>query len=195
MAGDITTAVEDIFSLFSQFGDTNYIGEAVSQEQHALQAARLAEVEGYPVEVILGALFHDIGHLLGLREKKPVMITNGHDFGTNHHEVIGEEYLRGLGFPSGVTSFARRHVDAKRYLVSTDPNYYERLSDASKVTLEHQGGRMTQEEVETFRKDPQFEAILRMRTWDERAKDPNADTRSLQYYKDLCVSYLEEINK
>lgn len=189
---DAKAIVDDIFSLFQEYGDTNYIGEAVSQEQHALQAAHLAESEGYPVEVILGALLHDVGHLFGLRDSKPNMCTNGEKYGIVNHEVVGEEYLKGLKFPTEVTTFVRRHVDAKRYLVTTDASYYDRLTNASKVTLEHQGGKMTAEEVEAMRKDPQFEAILRMRAWDEKAKNPEAKTPSLQYYKDMCLNYVKE---
>ncbi|XP_066977209.1 2-amino-1-hydroxyethylphosphonate dioxygenase (glycine-forming)-like isoform X1 [Macrobrachium rosenbergii] len=189
---DVQAAVDDVFSLFGDFGNDDYIGEMVSQEQHALQAAHLAETEGFPPEIIIGALLHDIGHLHGKRLSKPHMITDGLVYGICNHEALGQEYLEGLGFPSEVSDFVRRHVDAKRYLVTTDPNYYERLSPASKTTLEHQGGRMTEAEVEVFRKDPKFQAILRMRDWDERAKDPSVVTPSLQHYKDICLAYLSK---
>lgn len=62
------------------------------------------------------------------------------------------------------------------------------------MTLEHQGGPMTAEEARTFQEDPQFDAILRMRRWDERAKDPNAKTPPLEHYKDVCLKFLRECN-
>lgn len=37
----------------------------------------------------------------------------------------GAEYLRGLGFPEEMTSFVRNHVDAKRFLVTMDQEYYQ----------------------------------------------------------------------
>lgn len=37
----------------------------------------------------------------------------------------GEEYLKRLGFPEEVTSFVRNHVEAKRFLVATDHDYYQ----------------------------------------------------------------------
>ncbi|XP_068217120.1 2-amino-1-hydroxyethylphosphonate dioxygenase (glycine-forming)-like [Palaemon carinicauda] len=187
---EVKEAVENVFSLFTEFGNDDYIGEMVSQEQHALQAAHLAETEGFPAHIVIGALLHDIGHLQGKRLSKPNMITDGLVYGICNHEVLGQEFLEELGFPSDVSVFVRRHVDAKRYLVATDPSYYERLSPASKKTLEHQGGKMSEAEVEAFRKDPKFQAILRMRDWDEKAKDPNAVTPSLQHYKDMCLGYL-----
>ncbi|XP_066977211.1 2-amino-1-hydroxyethylphosphonate dioxygenase (glycine-forming)-like isoform X2 [Macrobrachium rosenbergii] len=152
---DVQAAVDDVFSLFGDFGNDDYIGEMVSQEQHALQAAHLAETEGFPPEIIIGALLHDIGHLHGKRLSKPHMITDGLVYGICNHEALG-------------------------------------LSPASKTTLEHQGGRMTEAEVEVFRKDPKFQAILRMRDWDERAKDPSVVTPSLQHYKDICLAYLSK---
>ena len=42
------------FSLFEKFGQEPYIGEAVSQLQHAQQAAALAEKEGFGDHVIIG---------------------------------------------------------------------------------------------------------------------------------------------
>ena len=71
-------AVQEIFTLFDKFGHENYIGENVSQLQHAqqvvdhlqsspvykfinYQAAGWAEREGWGHSVILGAFLHDIG--------------------------------------------------------------------------------------------------------------------------------------
>ena len=49
----------------------------------------------------------------------------------------------------------------------------ERLSDASKMTLEHQGGPMTEQEVLEFSTHPLRDLVIKMRTWDEKAKDTN----------------------
>ncbi|CAL4122824.1 unnamed protein product [Meganyctiphanes norvegica] len=192
MMASVQEVCDEVFSLFDVYGNSNYIGEAVSQIQHALQAAYQAEQEGFPVEIVLGALLHDIGHLVGQRNGYAPMITEGMVLGTPNHDTVGETYLQHLGFPSEVTSFVRGHVNAKRYLVATDKNYYNNLSDASKMTLVHQGGPMTTCEVEKFTKDKNYEAILRMRSWDEKAKDPDAQTPSLQHYKDICGKYLKE---
>lgn len=189
---DSEAVVEEVFSLYEKFGDADYIGEAVTQRQHALQAARLAEEEGFPAEIILGALLHDVGHLAGIREGGARMITRGVVLGAVNHEVIGAEYLARLRFPPAVTAFVRRHVQAKRFLVATDAGYYETLTEASRMTLEHQGGPMTEEEARSFAQDPQFDAILRMRRWDEKAKDPEAVTPPLEHYKDMCLGFLRE---
>ena len=53
-----------IESLFKEYGQNVYIGEEVSIMEHGLQAARMAEIAGEDMEVQLGALLHDVGHLL-----------------------------------------------------------------------------------------------------------------------------------
>ena len=61
-------------------------------------------------------------------------------------------------------------MEAKRYLTLRQPGYYQRLSEASRRTLEYQGGVMSEDEADVFERDPLFEVSLRMREWDERAK-------------------------
>ena len=54
-------------------------------------------------------------------------------------------------------------VNAKKYLVSKYDDYYNKLSKASKIILEYQGGKMTAEEMEIFEKDPNFDDIIKIR--------------------------------
>ena len=56
--------IDEIMNLFQQRGETAYHGEAISQTEHALQAAASAMQEGVPDELIVAALLHDVGHLL-----------------------------------------------------------------------------------------------------------------------------------
>ena len=57
-----------------------------------------------------------------------------------------------------------------------------RLSDASKMTLVHQGGQMSRDEVAEFEADHRKDIIIQMRTWDEEAKDPGkySDNESIE---------------
>ena len=120
-SADLVT--KQIFDLYRKHGNSDYIGEPVSQQQHMIQCAMLAEKECYSDEVILGAFLHDIGHLLGLENSLPSMLT----FGTHQHEIIGEQFLKDLGFPDAVTNFVRGHVDMKRYLVFKNSSYFEEV--------------------------------------------------------------------
>lgn len=160
--------VEEVFDLYTKFGNEDYIGEPVSQIEHMSQSAQLAIDEGYDDEVILAAFFHDIGH---------ICVMNGADeesmggYGKKSHERIGADYLRSVGFPERVAKLVENHVQAKRYLTFKYPDYYNQLSEASKKTLEYQGGVMNAEEAHSFETDPLFETSIRMRKWDELAKE------------------------
>ena len=62
-------AVERIFGILEQNGGDQYDGEAVSQLEHALQCAYLAEHSGAPTKLVVAALLHDIGHLIRVCQK------------------------------------------------------------------------------------------------------------------------------
>ena len=54
---------DQLKALYDGQGDQDYIGEPVSQREHALQAAAHARVAGASGAVVLAALLHDVGHL------------------------------------------------------------------------------------------------------------------------------------
>ncbi|CAB3988692.1 Hypothetical predicted protein [Paramuricea clavata] len=189
-ADEQSSIIFNVFSLYKKYGDNDYLGEPVNQLEHAIQCAMLAEKEGYSDEVILGAFLHDIGHLVGKDKNLEDMVTDGVIIGTQNHDKVGENFLKDLGFPKGITDFVRGHVSAKRYLVAKRPGYYDQLSSASKMTLVHQGGPMNNDEAATFEKLENFEAILRMRSWDEQAKVENMIINPLGKYEAMCKTYL-----
>lgn len=173
---DALPTVEDVLQLFQSRGDSQYGGECVSQLEHALQAAALAEQENAPAELIAAALLHDVGHLLHqLPDDAP---DQGVD---DHHEASGDRYLRSL-FPPAVTEPVRLHVPAKRYLCGKDPSYAESLSEPSRVSLRLQGGAMTAEEQNAFEQNPHAEAAVRLRRWDDLAKASGLETPTLEHF-------------
>ena len=178
---------EEIFSLYEKHGGEDYIGEPVSQLEHMCQAAQLAEAEGYNEEVILAAFFHDIGHLC--EHIMPVQQMDG--FGIVDHEKLGADFLRSKGFSETIASLVENHVQAKRYLTYHFPEYYKQLSEASKKTLEFQGGRMTLEEAMQFESGDLFDLHIKLRRWDEKAKLENQPVPPLQKYKDIAIRHLK----
>ena len=157
--------IAEVFGLYERFGDNDYIGEPVSQIEHMSQAAELAMAGGVDDEVVLAAFFHDIGHLCAEGAES----MGG--FGIINHERLGADYLRRAGFSERLARLVEYHVQAKRYLTLKEPGYYERLSEASRRTLGYQGGVMTAVEAEAFEQDPLCAVSLRMRQWDELAKE------------------------
>ena len=182
----VTEVVDEVFDLYIKFGDADYIGEPVSQIEHMSQSAQLAMNEGFDDEVILAAFFHDIGH---------ICVMNGGDesmggYGQKSHERIGADYLRGCGFPERVAKLVENHVQAKRYLTYKYPEYYQQLSEASKKTLEYQGGVMTGGEAKDFEADPLFETSIRMRKWDELAKETDVAVMDLEILRGKAATVL-----
>ena len=169
--------VAEVFGLYEQHGAADYIGEPVSQIEHMSQAAQLAMAEGFDDEVVLAAFFHDIGHICGQGE------ANMCGCGVVSHERLGADYLRRAGFSERLAKLVEYHVQAKRYLTFSQPDYYDRLSEASRRTLGYQGGVMTADEALAFEQDPLCAVSLRMRHWDEQAKDMHVPVLDLEVLK------------
>lgn len=177
--------VDEIFALYQKYGAEDYIGEPVSQLEHMAQSAGLAAQQGYDEQVILAAFFHDIGHFLHSSHTQDM-----DGFGVMRHEKVGADYLRSKGFPEKIARLVESHVEAKRYLTFKYAEYYQQLSQASKRTLEFQGGRMTTEEAQAFEEDALFELSIKMRQWDEQAKEENMPVPDLAIYKQMCLNCL-----
>ena len=174
---------DQIRDLFSERGHLAY-GEGVSELQHALQAASLAQKDNAPNSLIVAALLHDIGHLLhGLSEDVAEQGIDG------HHERIGEKWLEEhLGLE--ISQPVRLHVAAKRYQCTVNPDYLAQLSPASLKSFILQGDKMNGDEVSAFEKNPFFKNALQLRTWDDNAKDPEMETPLLEHYLPLVKAAL-----
>lgn len=184
----IEAAVEEVFGLYRKFGDADYIGEPVSQVEHMVQAAELAEKAGGDDEVILAAFFHDIGHICEMDGQVEKMGL----YGMKSHEEIGARYLKSRGFSDRICQLVENHVAAKRYLTFADEDYYHKLSEASKKTLEYQGGRMTAGEAEAFRADPLFKQSIELRYWDEQAKIEAQPMTPLDHFEAIAKRHLSK---
>ena len=183
---DIDKTVEDLFDMIANSGEADYIGENVTQLEHMCQAAEYAEAQGNDPELVLGALFHDIGHFCSEYGEESDM----GGFGHISHDKVGADYLRDRGFSERIAGIVQNHVEAKRYLCVTKPGYFNKLSDASKKTLAFQGGPMSEEEVAQFESDPYYKDYVKMRAWDELAKVENKPLPDLERYKEMAKAHL-----
>jgi 2-amino-1-hydroxyethylphosphonate dioxygenase (glycine-forming) len=184
------TIVDEVFELYEQYGDADYIGEPVSQIEHMCQAAQLAEAEGYDEEVVLAAFFHDIGHLC----EHIMPVEHMDSYGIVDHESLGSDFLREKGFSEKIARLVESHVAAKRFLTYKYSDYYNKLSDASKMTLEKQGGIMTEAEAEMFEADYLHSLFIKIREWDDKAKIEHQPLPSIDKYKQMAVSHLMQQN-
>src|SRR3982751_4544895 len=137
-------ALADIEKLFSEHGHIEYSGEGVTQLEHALQAAHLAEREGAAEELVTAAFLHDLGHLLNLQGETPS--ARGID---DQHQYFAIPFLRPL-FPAPIIEAIRLHVDAKRALCALEPGYHDALSEDSQRSLKLQGGVFDAAPLEAF---------------------------------------------
>jgi phosphonate degradation associated HDIG domain protein len=173
------SAADDILAVFNDRGSEQYFGENVSQLEHALQAARLAQIYGCPEPLIIAALLHDVGHLV--HESGEDIADRGID---TRHEALGEAWLA-RHFGPEITEPIRLHVDAKRYLCAVEPEYLKQLSAASVQSLKLQGGPMNPDEVKAFEANPYFQEAVTLRRFDDEAKVVGMETPSLGEYRNL----------
>ena len=179
--------IDDIEALFAAKGDRMYAGEPVTQLQHALQSAQLAEQDGASDELVVASFLHDLGHLINDQGETPTL--RGID---DRHEYVALPFLRDL-FGAAVLQPIRLHVDAKRYLCArgdgtvTGAEYWAALSIDSKRSLELQGGIFTDGQAAAFKAEPYSEDGVRLRLWDDRAKREDAQTPPLAHYLALAA--------
>ncbi len=177
--------VDGICDLFATRGHAAYVGEPVSQLEHALQAAYHAEQAGAADALVVAALLHDVGHLI---HKLP---EDAADHGIDtRHEKLGQAWLSQYCGPE-VTEPIRLHVAAKRYLCATDPGYLRQLSPASRHSLQLQGGPFTPAEIAEFQRNPWYRDAVVLRQWDDLAKVPGMDVPPLDHYRPRLATVLK----
>jgi phosphonate degradation associated HDIG domain protein len=175
-------SLADIETLFAQRGEEQYTGEPVTQLEHALQCALLAEQQGADDALVTAALLHDLGHLLhNLSDELGGSPTeHGVD---DVHQYLALPFLRSL-FEDRVLNAIKLHVDAKRYLCATRPEYFAKLSPDSVRSLTLQGGIFSANDAETFIAQLGAQDAVQVRIWDDLAKAPQLRTPSLKHYLD-----------
>jgi len=174
MSGDDTTSWSDqIVELLRSMRNERY-GERVDMLDHSLQTAARAIADGASDHLVLAALLHDVGHLLG----------DAGEWGLADHAQIGAAHLR-TRLPAAVVEPIRLHVDAKRYLVATDDSYADQLSEASIRSLDEQGGPFSVEQVARFEAEPYASEAIRLRRWDDAGKVVGESAPSLDDVRQL----------
>jgi len=173
--------LSDIALLFARRGAEQYSGEPVTQLEHALQTAHLAEQSGAHDTLIVASLLHDLGHLLNEQGETPSL--RGVD---DTHQYYALPFLRGL-FPAAVLDAIKLHVDAKRYLCQARPEYHAKLSEDSKRSLQLQGGVFEAAAAQAFIALPAARDAVQLRQWDDLAKQADWQTPPLAHFLDIAA--------
>ena len=180
----MSLSIPEIEQLLNSRATTWYGQEAVSQLDHALQCAHMAEAAGETESTVVAALLHDLGHIVGQNKPVDTPVESGDHVlpkKDDLHQFVALPFLRSL-FPDSVLEPIKLHVDAKRYLCAVDAAYWEALSPASKHSLVLQGGAFDTAQVHAFEALPFCQEAVRLRRYDDLAKVPGAPTPGLTHF-------------
>ena len=174
--------VDQILSNYSN-NKSLYIGEKVTMSEHMIQTAMLAEKTNCSSNLVCSSLLHDYGHFI--LENPDDLVAKNQD---GKHEDVGCSFLEKY-FIEDVLGPIKYHVEAKKYL-AREKNYYDLLSEASKISLKLQGGIMSKEEAKKFERNKFFENSIKLRKFDEIAKKSGLKIKSIKEYKNILTSKL-----
>ena len=171
--------------IVSNFKNNNslYIGENVTMAEHMIQSAMMAEKSKSNNNLVCACLLHDYGHFI--LDNPDELVRKKQD---GKHEEIGYEYLKKF-FKKEIVEPIKHHVIAKRYL-AREKKYFDRLSEASVVSLELQGGVLDTKEAKLFEKQEFFKEAIMLRKFDETAKKIGVKIKDIIQYKDLLKASL-----
>jgi len=172
--------VARLFDRLRERGTGAYGLSDVSQLEHALQSAMLAEAQGGSSALIIAALLHDIGHLA--TDADAALADIGID---DRHELAGARMLDRVFGPE-VADPVRLHVAAKRYLCAVEPDYFARLSEDSVRSLALQGGPFGVAGQAAFVAEPGHGAAMALRRVDDLATLQDLATPTLNDYRAMA---------
>ena len=177
--------IDEIVTLFDTYASSTY-DEGVTLRQHCLQAAAIASSAGSPDPLIAAALLHDIGHLLQARARGEESYL-ADDW---NHDVVARDWLEPR-FGEAVAAPVGEHVAAKRWLCFGEPDYFARLSEASKASLRAQGGQFDEAEAARWHATSGAMEAIQLRRWDDEAKVPNLSVAPLTAYTSLLERLIQ----
>lgn len=186
----MTTMADRLIEAMTKSAARQYGRERVNELAHALQCAELADGAGADEEIVLACLLHDVGRYAVAQDGiSDTLEQAGTRAGTarGHHEAGAD--LVAPYVSERIVFLIRAHADAKRYLCAIEPGYYDTLSKGSKHTLTLQGGIMTAEEAARAATHPWWADALRLRRWDDGAKEQGKPTRPLGAWTPLLQRY------
>lgn len=159
----------------------------ITQNEHALQIATIAmnNTDNYNKHLIIAALLHDINHLMpGTGEPAH---ENLNDYPTSQPMMNGYNFLKYLNLPINIIEPIRLQQlgAAKKYLCATDINYYNKLNESSKFSLELLGGIFNEQECEIFLNNKYYKDSIKIQLWNDMSKKKNVVTEDLDFFMSI----------
>lgn len=174
--GPQAASIDDVMALLERAARFT-AGEELSVLDHGLQTADLLR-RAFPRDVSLqvAGLLHDIDHVLGCHPSV--------------HGDVAAHYLADVVEPE-VIALVQLHVPAKRFLVTSDPDYRTRLSAASELSLRAQGAVLCEDEADSLVLDPLWRRAIALRRADDQAKSDGVRAGSLASWAEA----LEQVSR
>jgi len=173
----IEQVLEDIRWLFVHRGRRRYEPGrkgGITQLEHALQAAALAESCGADDVLVTAALLHDLGHLVQGEREDSLGVMDLHQYRALP--------LLATVFDDTVLGPIRLHVDARRLLAATEPGYVDALGIGDKRSLALAGGPFSSDEAARFIVLPHAREAILICRWDDWARAPGRTTPDLDHF-------------
>ena len=174
--------IDEIFRVFREQGAGEYLGERVSMTEQMLQSAYAAEQDGAPPRLVAARCCTTTG--TSSTSARPTPREHGID---TQHEEVAHAFLGAS--TSARTSRSRSVCTSRRSGTSARPTrrISSRLSPASSLSLELQGGPYSPAEVAAFEVSPMREDAVRLRRWDDLGKIAGLETPDLEHYRPVLV--------
>lgn len=159
------------------------LSEGVSLRNHSLWCAYQAHRDKCTNFMIVAAMFHDFGHYICAGDSELTAF-----YTDKEHAALGAAWLS-RWFPAPVYMPIAMHIEAKRYLFTTDIDYRHSLGRGSRQSLEHQGGPMSQNEICVFLDSKYSDESLMLRRFDD-APFFDHDIPPYKWYESIIISTL-----
>lgn len=176
---------------FNLASSIRYGDSSVSEQEHALQCAELADGAGADEALVMASLLHDVARFAVPQEMVLDTLQNAesHQDAKSHGEMAAQLLANLL--PPRALFCIRYHGEAKQYLCETSPGYREKLAEASITTMRIQSRETSAEQLSTLASHQWWKDALRVRAWDDAGKVSGRQTRTLDYWLGRLARYVE----
>jgi predicted HD phosphohydrolase len=188
------TAYQQVTGSFDVAAKIRYGESGVTELEHALQSAELADHAGADDELVFAAMLHDVGRYAVPQElvSDTLQEVDIADNALGHGEQ-GAQLMANM-LPARSLFCIRYHAESKLYLCQTNPNYRAKLAGASVKTLAVQSTDYDQARLDELSAHRWWQDAIRVRVWDDAAKVRGRVTRPLDYWTGRLEIFLDEMH-
>jgi predicted HD phosphohydrolase len=188
------TAYQQVTGSFDEAAKIRYGESGVTELEHALQSAELADHAGADDELVFAAMLHDVGRYAVPQElvSDTLQEVDIADNALGHGEQ-GAQLMANM-LPARSLFCIRYHAESKLYLCQTNPNYRAKLAGASVKTLAVQSTDYYQARLDELSAHRWWQDAIRVRVWDDAAKVRGRVTRHLDYWTGRLEIFLDEMH-